>query len=65
VGDIVFDAEAGYLLAGEVGSIVEMTVWGSRSCILCSARGLDNLLPADLEERYFLNPLGKVVGGDQ
>ena len=42
----------------------EMIVWGipKRHTML---EKLDNLLPANLRERYCLNPLGKVVSGDQ
>jgi len=66
VGDVVFDAEASYLLAGEVGSIVrDDSVGNPVAAYYVLLEELDNLLPADLRDQYCLNPLGKVVGGDQ
>jgi len=66
VGDVVFGAKAGYLLAGEVGSIVgDDSVGNPEVVYYVLLEELDNLLPADLGERYCLNPLGKVVSGGQ
>ena len=63
--DIIFGAEAGYLFAGEVGSIVGYdSVGNPEAAYYILQKKLDNLLPADLEERYCLNPLSKVVGRD-
>jgi len=65
VGDVVFGAKAGYLLAGEVGSVVgDDSVGNPKAAYYVLPGELDNLLTADLGERCCLNPLGKLVGGD-
>ena len=66
MGNVVFGAEAGYLLAGEVGSIIrDDGVGNPEVAYYVLPEKLDNLLPADLREQYCLNPLGKVVVGHQ
>jgi len=66
VGDVVFGAEASYLLAGEVGSVVgDDSVGNFEAAYYVLPEELNNLLPTDLGEQYCLNPLGKVVGGNQ
>ena len=55
---------ATYLLAKLV-PLSEMTVFGNPEApYYVLSEELDNFLLADLEKRYCLNPLGKVVGGD-
>ena len=66
MGDVVFGTEAGYLLAGKVDSIVrDDSVGNPKATYYILPEKLDNLLPAGLGERYFLDPLGKIVGGHQ
>ena len=66
MGDIIFSAEAGYLLAGEVGSVVrDDSVGNFEAAYYILPDKLDNLLLTDLWERYCFNPLSKVVSGDQ
>ena len=65
MGDVVFGTEAGYLLVGEVGSVVgDDSVGNPEAAYYVLSEELDNFLSADLEKRYCLNPLGKVVGSD-
>jgi len=66
MGDIVFGAEAGYLLAGEVGYIVRDDSMGNpEAAYYVLLQELDNLLPVNIGERYCLNSLGKVASDDQ
>ena len=66
MGDGVFGTEAGYLLVREIGSIAEDDNMGNpEATYYVLPYELDNLLPTVLGEWYFLNPLGKVVGGHQ
>ena len=61
---VVFGTEAGYLFAGEVGSVVgDDSVVSHVVAYYVLPEELDNLLHADFGERYCLNLLGKVVGG--
>ena len=65
MGD-VFGAEAGHLLAGEISFIVgDDGVRDSEATYYILPKELDNLLPANLGERYYLDTFGKVVGGYQ
>jgi len=65
VGD-VFGAEAAYLLAGEISSVVgDDCVRDSEATHYVLPEEFDNLLPTNFEERYCLDPFGKVVGGYQ
>ena len=51
MGDVVFDAEASYLLAGEVGSIVrDDSVGNPVAAYYVLLEELDNLLPSDFVE---------------
>ena len=64
--DIVFGAEAGYQLVDKVGTIIgDDSVGNPEVACYVLPEELDNLLPADLGQRYCLNSLSKVVGGDQ
>ena len=64
MGDTVFGTEAGYLLAGEISFVVgDDSLGNPEATYYVLPEELDNLLPADLGERYCLNLLGKVVGG--
>ena len=66
MGDIVFGAEAGHLLAGEISSVIRDDSMRDPEATYCVLpEELDNLLPTDLGERYCLNPFGKIVGGYQ
>ena len=59
MGDDVFGAETGYLLAGEIESVVgDDSVGNPEVAYYVLPEELDNLLPADLREWYCLNPLG-------
>jgi len=63
VGDVVFGAEAGHMLAGEIKTVRDECVRDSKATYYVLSEKLDNLLPADFRERYCLDPLDKVVGG--
>ena len=66
MGDIIFGAEAGYLLADEVGSVIrDDNVENPEAAHYILPEELDNLLIIDLGEWYYLNPLGKVISGNQ
>ena len=62
--DVVLSAETGHLLAGEISSVIgDDSVRDSEATYYVLSEKLDNLLPANLRERYCLDPFGKVVGG--
>jgi len=64
VGNVVFGTETGHLLAGEISSVIgDDSVRDSEATYYVLSEKLDNLLPANLRERYCLDPFGKVVGG--
>ena len=64
MGDVVFGAEAGHLLAEEISSIVgDDGVGDPQATYYVFPVVLDNLLPANLEQRHYLNPNGEVAGG--
>ena len=66
MGDVVFGAEVGHLLASEISFIVGDDCAGDSEAIYyVLPEKLDNLLPADLRERYCLDPFGKVFSGYQ
>jgi len=63
MGDVVFGAEVGHLLAGKISSIVgDDCVRDSEATYYVLAEKLDNLLHSNFEEQYCLDPFGKVVG---
>ena len=60
--NVVFGKEAGHLLPGKISSIVgDDYVRDSEATYYILPEELDNLLPADFEERYYLDPFGKVA----
>ena len=62
--DVVFGAETGHLLAGEISSVVrDECVRNSEETNYVLPEQLDNLLPTNFEERYCLDLFAKVVGG--
>ena len=64
MGNVVFDAEVGYLLTGEISSIVkDDCVRDSDVTHYVLSEEFDNLMPTDFRERYCLDPFGEVVGG--
>jgi len=66
LGDVVFGAEAGHLLAGEIGFVVgDDSVGDPEATYYVLLEELSNLLPADLGERHCLDLFGKGVGGCQ
>ena len=66
MGDVIFGTEAGYLLAGEVGSIVgDDSVGNPEAMYYVLPEEFDNMLLADFGEWYCLDLLGKVADGHQ
>ena len=66
MGNVIFGTEAGYLVTGEIGSVIEDDRVGNpKVTYYILLERLDNLLPTDLRERYCLNPLVKVVSSHQ
>ena len=66
MSDVVLGAETGHFLAGEINSVVrDDSMGGSRATYYDLSEKFDNLLPADLEERHYLDPFDEVVGGYQ
>jgi len=66
MGDVVFGAKTGYLLAGKISSVVgDDCVRDSEATHYVLPEKFDNLLPTDFRERYYLDPFGKIVGGYQ
>ena len=65
MGDGIFGAKAGHLLADEISFIVgDDSVGDPEVTYYVLPEKLDNLLPADLGEWHCLDPFG-VVGGYQ
>jgi len=63
MGDVVLGAKAGHFLVGKISSVVrDDSVMDPKATYYALPEDLDNLLPADLGERYCLNPFGEVVG---
>ena len=66
MGDVVFDTKVGHLLASEISPVVgDNSMGDSEATYYVLSEELDNLLPADLGERHYLNPLGKIINGHQ
>jgi len=64
VDDVVFGAEAGHLLAGEIRPVVrDDSVRDPEATYYVLLEELDNMLPADLGERHCLDPFGEENGG--
>jgi len=62
MGDLILGAEAGYLFADKVRSIIgDDGVGEPEATPYVLPEKLDNLLPGDFGERHCLNPFGEVV----
>ena len=61
-GDVVFGAEVGHLLAGEISSAVGDAGVGGPEAFYVLIEEFDNLLPTNFEERHCLDPFGIVNG---
>ena len=62
--DVVFGAEAGHLLSGEISFIIRDGAGDPEVTYYVLPEELDNLLPVELGERHCLGPFREVVGGD-
>ena len=66
MGEVVFGAKAGHLLAGEISSVVgDDCARDSKAIYYVLPEELDNLLLTDHKEWYCLDLFGKVVSGYQ
>jgi len=64
MGDFVFGAKVGYLLAGEFCSVIRGdSVGESKVAHYVLSEEIDNLLPVDIGESYCLNPFGEIICG--
>ena len=64
MSDVVFGIEVSHLLASVISSVVgDNGVGDPKATYYALPEELDNLLPADLEDRHCLDPFGEVVDG--
>jgi len=65
LGDHILGTKGGYLLAGEVRSIIgDDNVWEAKATHNILPQELDHLVPNDFGERHNFDPFCEVVGCD-